>query len=173
MNIKTAAAKANVTTATIRTWCRRNVIAATKTSSGWDIDETSLNHRIALGKRNKTAELTIETLTAIGGRRWTKNGLDRVYINNIAEYLGLDISYYNTGNISGAALDGYGIANGRAGGILNCIDKVYFDAADGKLHATYFGNARNYEVRYFGGERTTVDFVARVFAGIHAAVAAL
>lgn len=172
MNTQTAATKAHVTVATIRTWCRRNVIAAVKTARGWVIDETSLNHRINLGRKTPKP-LTADDIIAIGGSRWTKAGHDRVYINDIAEYLGLDVSYYNSGNICGATLDGAGIANGRAGGILGCIDKVYFDTADNKLHATYYGDARNYEVRFLGGERTTVDFVDRVFSGIRAAVAAL
>lgn len=169
MNTTTAAAKAHVTAATIRNWCRRNVIAAVKTARGWIIDETSLLHRIALGKN----ALTVETMTAIGGRRWTKAGLDRVYFNDITEYLGLDVSYYNSGNVSGATLDGHGIANGRVGGILSCIDKVYFDTADGKLHAQFTPGAREYEVRLLSGDRIHIDFVGRVFAGIRAAVAAL
>jgi hypothetical protein len=173
MNTKTAAAKANVTTATIRTWCRRNVIAAIKTARGWDIDETSLNHRINLGKRNRPVVYSIETMAAIGGSRWTKAGRDRVYINNIADYLGLDIAYYNSGNVSGATLDGEGIANSRVYGILGCISKVYFDTADGKLHAQYATGADDYEVRYLNGTRDRIDFVDRVFSGIRAAVAAL
>lgn len=44
-----AAAQAGVTVATIRTWCRRGVIAATKTAGRWIIDTASLTHRIAIG----------------------------------------------------------------------------------------------------------------------------
>lgn len=172
MNTQTAATKAHVTIATIRTWCRRNVIAAVKTARGWDIDETSLNRRINLSRKTPKP-LTADDIIAIGGRRWTKNGYDRVYINDIADYLGLDVSYYNSGNICGATLDGAGIANGRAGGILGCISKVYFDAADGKLHAQYTTGADDYEIRWLDGSRTRIDFVSRVFSGIRAAVAAL
>lgn len=165
MNTQTAAAKANVTAATIRTWCRRNVIAAVKATRGWDIDETSLNHRIALGRKTpKPAELTIETVTAIGGSRWTKNGHDRVYINDWAGFAGLDVARYNTGNISSAAYDGEGISNRQAGLILGAIDKVWFDAADGKLHARY-----GYTTPRIGREQVWADVVA----GIRTAVAAL
>jgi hypothetical protein len=165
MNTKTAAAKANVTTATIRTWCRRNVIAATKTTRGWDIDETSLNHRITLGRKTpKTVAFTVETMTAIGGSRWTKGDMDRVYINNWADFAGLDVARYNTGNISSAAYQGESISNRQAGLILGAIDKVWFDAADGKLHARYgYGNPR------MGREQVWDD----VATGIRAAVAAL
>lgn len=48
MNTTAAALTANVTPATIRTWCRSNVIAAVKTSGRWIIDAASLAHRIAL-----------------------------------------------------------------------------------------------------------------------------
>lgn len=49
MNTTTAATQAGVTVATIRTWCRNGVIAATKRSGRWTIDTTSLAHRIAIG----------------------------------------------------------------------------------------------------------------------------
>jgi hypothetical protein len=54
MNTTTAAAQANVTVATIRTWCRRGVIAAVKTAGRWIIDAASLAARIAIGARRMT-----------------------------------------------------------------------------------------------------------------------
>jgi len=51
MNTTAAALHANVTADTIRTWCRRGVIAATKTAGRWTIDTASLAHRIAIGQR--------------------------------------------------------------------------------------------------------------------------
>lgn len=50
MDTTTAATQANVTIATIRTWCRRGVIAAVKQAGRWTIDPASLNHRIEIGK---------------------------------------------------------------------------------------------------------------------------
>ncbi|AJP04803.1 hypothetical protein TU94_28515 [Streptomyces cyaneogriseus subsp. noncyanogenus] len=49
MNTTAAAIQANVTVATIRTWCRRGVIAAVKTAGRWVIDSASLAARIAIG----------------------------------------------------------------------------------------------------------------------------
>lgn len=49
MNTTAAATEAQVTIATIRTWCRRGVIAATKIAGRWVIDSISLAHRIAIG----------------------------------------------------------------------------------------------------------------------------
>lgn len=54
MNTTTAATQANVTVATIRTWCRRGVIAATKQAGRWTIDPASLAHRIEIGARRMT-----------------------------------------------------------------------------------------------------------------------
>jgi hypothetical protein len=54
-----AATQAGVTAATIRTWCRRNVIAAIKQAGRWIIDAASLNHRITLGQR-KARPVTID-----------------------------------------------------------------------------------------------------------------
>lgn len=60
MNTTTAATEAQVTIATIRTWCRRGVIAATKVAGRWVIDSISLAHRIAISawKRPTRTEAT-------------------------------------------------------------------------------------------------------------------
>lgn len=58
MNTTQAAKRADVTVATIRTWARYGAIAATKTSGRWNIDETSLTHRIALSRRTTAKQLT-------------------------------------------------------------------------------------------------------------------
>jgi hypothetical protein len=62
MNSTTAAQTAKVTVATIRTWCRRGVIAAVKTSGRWIIEAASLAHRIALGAKHTTEDHTGEFL---------------------------------------------------------------------------------------------------------------
>ncbi|WP_327378025.1 helix-turn-helix domain-containing protein [Streptomyces sp. NBC_01216] len=49
MNTATAATQARVTVDTIRAWCRRGVISATKTAGRWIIDTASLARRIAIG----------------------------------------------------------------------------------------------------------------------------
>ncbi|MFE3144288.1 hypothetical protein [Streptomyces scopuliridis] len=55
-----AAAQAGVTVATIRTWCRRNVVAAVKTA-GWVIDTTSLAARITIGAMLRARKQTSVT----------------------------------------------------------------------------------------------------------------
>jgi DNA-binding transcriptional MerR regulator len=63
----TAATQAGVTVATIRTWCRRNAIAATKTAGRWIIDATSLARRITIGtRRNRMTEPAPHTMAARG-----------------------------------------------------------------------------------------------------------
>jgi len=57
MNASTAAAKAGVTVATIRLWCRAGVVSARKTTGQWVIDSRSLAHRIALGRKPVPAPL--------------------------------------------------------------------------------------------------------------------
>ncbi|MFJ3201038.1 hypothetical protein [Streptomyces sp. NPDC086989] len=62
-----AAAQAGVTVATIRTWARRNVIAAVKTAGRWIIDAASLARRIAIGtRRNRMTEPAPHTMAARG-----------------------------------------------------------------------------------------------------------
>lgn len=56
-----------------------------------------------------TLKDSIEALEALGFKRWTKAGMDRMYIN--ASDLGLVCTYYKTGNISSATFDGESISN--------------------------------------------------------------
>lgn len=176
MNTTAAATEANVTVATIRAWCRNSVITATKTAGRWIIDTASLAHRIAIGalktRKPRPVIYSIETMTAIGGREWIRGDKHRVYLNNWHDFAGLDIARYRSGNVSSAALAGRAIANNRVGGILSAIDKVYFDATDGQLHAQHYG-AREYAIRYLNGDRDTIDLVDMVFTGIRTAIAAL
>lgn len=176
MNTTTAATQAGVTVATIRTWCRTGVIAAAKRAGKWVIDTTSLAYRInlpaLLRKTRRAAALTIEALTAIGGRLWEKNGMRRVYFNSWGQFAGLDISRYQSGGVNGASLDGRSIANGRVSAILASIDKIWFDVTDGEFYA-YENGATEFSIRYLDGDRDTVDLFALAVAGIRAAVAAL
>ena len=64
MNTTAAATQAGVTIATIRTWCRRGVIAATKTAGRWIIDAASLAHRITIGQYKAHKEANMIDLTA-------------------------------------------------------------------------------------------------------------
>lgn len=57
-------------------------------------------------------EERISELTENGFKRWKKNGMDRMYIN--ASALGLNCTYYKTGNISSATLNGADISNCEA-----------------------------------------------------------
>ncbi|MFD3638242.1 hypothetical protein [Streptomyces griseus] len=118
MDTSAAAQTANVTPATIRTWARRIAIGAMKRSA-------------------RPIIYSIETMVAIGGNRWQCNGMDRVYFNNWATLAGIETTRYNTGNISSASYQGAGVSNSQAYKLLGTIDKVWFDAADGKIHGRY------------------------------------
>ncbi|MEV6165738.1 helix-turn-helix domain-containing protein [Streptomyces sp. NPDC052052] len=177
MNTTTAATEAKVTVATIRDWARRGIIAATKVAGRWVIDAASLAHRIEIGARRvarkaKKVVLTADNIKAIGGNEWIRGNYHRIYLNDWTEYAGIEVTRYGTGSISSASLGGRGIANGRAYDLLGAVSKVYFDVADGRLYVQHHG-ADAYEIRYLDGERNYVDLVARIFAGVRAAVAAL
>ena len=62
MNTTAAALEAQVTTATIRTWCRRGVVGAIKVAGRWIIDTASLTRRIAIGatRTRKAAAVTLD-----------------------------------------------------------------------------------------------------------------
>ncbi|MFJ4887832.1 helix-turn-helix domain-containing protein [Streptomyces sp. NPDC088731] len=177
MNTTAAAETAKVTVATIRDWARRGIIAATKVAGRWVIDTASLARRIEIGARRlarkvKKVVLTADSIKAIGGNEWIRGSYHRVYLNDWAEYAGIEVTRYNTGNISSASLGGRSIANGRAYDLLGAVSKVYFDVTDGRLYVQHHG-ADAYDVRYLDGERDQVNLVARIFAGVRTAVAAL
>lgn len=168
MNTTTAATEAHVTVATIRTWCRIGAVAAIKQAGRWIIDTTSLAARIAIGKMKRptrTVVYTVDTMVAIGGRRWQKNGHDRVYLNGFETVPGLKLDHYKSGSISYAALDGEKISNAEGGRLATAVDKVYFDATAGKVFIKWgWGNARSLD---------RDEIAARIFGAVRAAVTAL
>lgn len=108
---------------------------------------------------------TADQIIAIGGSEWRKDDKHRVYLNDWAEWVGLDVGYYKSGNISGATLRDERISNAEAGRLLDAVYKVYFDAADGKVHIQWGqGDPRS---------MTREDLAAAIFAGIRKAVAGL
>lgn len=170
MNTTTAATTAGVTVPTVCLWARTGVIAAVKQAGRWVIDETSLRYRLALAalKTRRTTPkpiaYTVETMTAIGGNRWICGDKDRVYLNNWAEFAGLQASRYGTGNIAGARYQGEALSNRQAGLIAGALGKVWFDATIGKIQATWgYSNPR------MGREQVWADVVT----GIRTAIAAL
>lgn len=169
MNTTTAATEAHVTAATIRTWARRGVITATKTAGRWVIDATSLARRIAIGARRirKAAAfiLTAEHCIALGGSRWQRNGMDRVYFNNWAALAGLELSHYGTGSISGATWQGELVSNSQGYKLADSIDKLWFDVTDGKLYGRF-----GWSTSRVASQQEVLDAACR---GIRTAAAAL
>jgi len=168
MNTTAAAAQASVTVATVRAWCRIGAVAAIKHAGRWVIDSVSLAARIEIGRMKRPARPVVfstEAMIAIGGNRWTKAGHDRVYLNDWPAFAGIETSRYNTGNIASASYQGEHVSNSQAAKLLDCIDKVWFDAADGRLHARWgLGESR---------VASRQDVWAAVTAGVRAAIAAL
>lgn len=92
----------------------------------------------------------VKRLVEIGGNRWQKGSMDRVYFNDLARWYGLEVTLYNTGNVFRAWLDGERISNSRAREILNDLAgaKIWFDVNDGRFYGRFYGH--NLEDRYFG-----------------------
>lgn len=83
-------------------------------------------------KEQKTGKLTDDEIAALenkGFNRWTKGDMDRLYIK--PTYLGLDLEYYKSGNISSATFNGDSISNSE-GRRLNAT-KCYVDVATRKV----------------------------------------
>ena len=76
-------------------------------------------------------EEMIAKLEEQGFKRWTKGNMDRLYIN--ASDLGLECSYYKSGNISDAYFRGERISNSEGYRMKNA--KTYIDVQTGKVHS--------------------------------------
>jgi hypothetical protein len=109
-------------------------------------------------------DLSTEGMLAIGGNRWTKNGKDRVYIEDWAALIDFRVSYYNSGNVSGGSLGEEGLSNAETNRLLNAVDKVYFDVADGEIHIKWGTGSPRYISRD--------DIATKIAAGIRAAISA-
>ena len=84
----------------------------------------------------------IEELEAMGFKRWQKVGnnrsYDRLYID--AKDLGLDVSYYKSGNVSGATFSGCRISNSEACRML--ASKTYIDLIAHQIYSDNFDLAK-------------------------------
>lgn len=61
----------------------------------------------ALATATKTIEQALEQI----GNRWQKGSMDRIYFSDLHKFAGLELSFYKTGNISSATLNGHSISN--------------------------------------------------------------
>lgn len=77
----------------------------------------------------RIAKMETKKLIEAGGSVWEKNGMTRIYFNDLATWYGLEVARYNTGNVSGATLDGESISNSEAKKILTALSetKVWYD----------------------------------------------
>ena len=101
---------------------------------------------------NRSIVERIDELTAMGFKRWQKNGMDRMYIN--ASTLGLRCEYYKTGNVRNATFGEYSISNCEARRIQGA--KTYIDLIRRELVSDneYTMDAA---ARLIGVERTGYD----------------
>lgn len=81
-----------------------------------------------------TNEFATRLLSLDCASRWTRKGRGRVYINDLENFLGLEVERYNTGNVSYAELDGEKISNSRAKRLLGDLQwaKVWYDITTGE-----------------------------------------
>lgn len=98
-------------------------------------------------------EREIRALEDAGAKRWTKGAMDRLYIN--AELIGLDVSYYKTGNVSNATWQGKTVSN--ADGRRLHYSKIWIDIRDGSLHV------RTDYKTYAGTDGVAVEDAAKKF----------
>lgn len=74
---------------------------------------------------------SIEQLEKVGGKLWEKGAMRRVYFNDLAALIDLEVEKYGTGNISGARHNGEKISNAEAGRILAGLGKIWYDLEKG------------------------------------------
>jgi hypothetical protein len=82
-------------------------------------------------------ETKVEKLIAMGGKKWEKAGLSRIYFNDsaIEKLLGLTVTRYNGGNVSSAKdLNGERVSNSKAHMMLSNSRKAYYDIHTDTFH---------------------------------------
>jgi len=169
LTTREAATLAHITIDTIRHWARYGAIRATKKAGRWHIERTSLLRRIELDPRTRKerkVELTVENLVAVGGREWKRGDKHRVYFNNIADYLPIEIEHYKSGRISWAAWEGEEISNRQAYLILDSVYGVYYDVNEEK----FVGRYGVHESRIVSKEtvwKRVVDGIKQAVANLH------
>jgi hypothetical protein len=98
---------------------------------------------------NQTTNDMIDRLESIGGSRWQKGEMDRVYFNLLAfaEAAGLECETYGTGNIKNARFGGEKLSNNRATKLSDALyrSKVYVDATTGQIHTQLAGTGTIFE----------------------------
>jgi hypothetical protein len=85
----------------------------------------------------QTTDTMIAKLESVGGSRWTKGGMDRMYFE-LSDLLGITIDTYKSGNIASATRNGATISNSKAGKFLE--GKIWYDLADGTIHTQTWSN---------------------------------
>lgn len=78
-------------------------------------------------------EQAIAIMIERGGKRWQKGNMDRIYFNTSA--LGLECTYYKTGNIHSAEFNGKSISNSE--GYRMKAAKTYIDVDTWTAHGTH------------------------------------
>jgi hypothetical protein len=75
-------------------------------------------------------------LVEVGGSEWQKGEMHRVYFNDLPTWFGLDIEYYNSGNVCSAKLDGEKISNGEAKRYMSRLHgKLWFDVTTDQFNS--------------------------------------
>lgn len=98
----------------------------------------AIEHRGEIAKAEREAKQAkavvpadkIAELEANGWSRWTKGDYDRLYFN-VEKVDGVKISYYKSGNISSASIEGEKISNRLATDLT--LVKAYLDLTTGKF----------------------------------------
>jgi hypothetical protein len=86
-----------------------------------------------MGRRPRfvSKKVTEEKMTTIEesleriGRRWQKNGMDRIYFSDLHEYVGLELTFYGSGNVSSAKLNGTSISNSEGRKLAASLNDSY------------------------------------------------
>ena len=87
---------------------------------------------------DNTISGTLEQLVNIGGRLWEKDGVRRVYFNDLWGLVGLEIDLFGTGNVRNAWLHGEKISNSYANKIIGDLDsmRLWVDLADSSIRTS-------------------------------------
>jgi hypothetical protein len=85
-------------------------------------------------ERGRGMEIRIDALKGLG-TEWQKNGMHRIYFNNLSKWYGLTCDYSGSGRINHAEINGETISNSKGLHIASKLSfgKIWFDVTTGKF----------------------------------------
>lgn len=92
------------------------------------------------GDKASMTQAQLDALLALGAKRWTNYGKDRLYLRDALDgILGITATFYGSGNVSAAERNGEPMSNSEYKRIHGRLADAYIDMATGGIRGVLSG----------------------------------